>query len=107
MILFQDCGSWHKLHDFDNYSTEQAIVDQYIETSTEPKLRRLLLKENAVDMKTLMEIAKTFESSSEQAGKLEKQLSGEFTVEGNVDVMDSGHVTLTSKRPTITATMVR
>ena len=54
------------------------------------------MKEKDVDMKKLMEIAKMFESSSEQAGKLEKQLLVE-----NVTVSDSaetGQVNFVSPR---------
>ena len=86
--------------DFDNYSTEQAIVDQYIETCTSSKLRRQLLKETDVNMKKLMDVAKAFESSSEQAGKLEKQLSYEASADAtlHLDVMDTGQVNLFTRR---------
>ena len=68
---------------FDNYSSEQAIVDQYIETCTSSKLRRRLLKEDGLTVAKLLEIAKTHESSVDQAGQLEGQLgNSEIETEG-------------------------
>ena len=58
--------------DFENYSQESAIVDSVISKCVSNRLRRRLLREPKLDLKTLLEISFTTESAEQQATEMEK-----------------------------------
>ena len=58
--------------DFENYSQESAIVDSVICKCVSNRLRRRLLREPKLDLKTLLEISFTTESAEQQATEMEK-----------------------------------
>ena len=60
---------------FEEYSTDKAIIDQYIEKCSSPKLRILLLKEKNLTLDHLLQIAKTHESSRVQADTIQQKLN--------------------------------
>lgn len=66
--------------DFNNYSAESAVVDQYITTISSSALRRRLLSEKDLNLDKLMEIVLTQEVSSAQACAMESKIVSEETV---------------------------
>ena len=59
--------------DFDKYSNEEAIIDTFIEKTSDPKLRRKLLRESKLTVTKVLQIAADVESAELHANVLEKQ----------------------------------
>ena len=57
--------------EFDKYSEESALVDQFVEKCNSSKLRRKLLQESKLGLEKLIEVATAMEISSKHAAVME------------------------------------